>query len=90
MDKVTKHCYVSGLVQGVFYRASTVNKAKQLQVTGWIKNLADGRVEALLSGDTQNVEDLLEWMKVGPEQAQVDGIEITKLDWQGHTDFTVH
>lgn len=78
--KISIKVSVSGRVQGVFYRDSTRRKANEFSVTGWVKNLEDGRVEALLSGDKKNVEALIDWMKVGPPAAQVTHVKIENIE----------
>ncbi len=70
---------VSGKVQGVFYRASTARVAEQLQLRGWAKNLADGRVEVLALGSPAAVERLGEWLRQGPPRARVDAVEMSEL-----------
>ena len=61
--QVCRRCLVSGKVQGVFYRASTAERARELGVTGYAKNLPDGRVEVLACGDEAAVQQLLDWLK---------------------------
>ncbi len=80
--KICKRCLVSGKVQGVFYRASTAERAKQWGLTGYAKNLPDGRVEVLACGDEAAVQQLVEWLKQGPPMAEVSGVAVedTKLD----------
>ena len=73
--KICKRCFVSGKVQGVFYRASTAEEARRLGVTGYAKNLPDGRVEVLACGDEAAVQQLVEWLKQGPPLAKVSGVE---------------
>ncbi len=82
-EKVRVRIIVSGLVQRVFFRSSTVEKAKEFGVCGWVKNLPDGRVEAVFEGDRQNVEKAVEWAKKGPPRAQVDGFEVNWQEYQG-------
>ncbi len=65
---------ISGRVQGVFYRQSTLQKAQALELTGWVKNLADGRVEAVACGREENLLRMLEWLKVGPPAANVNEV----------------
>ncbi len=72
---VTLHCFVSGRVQGVFFRSSTQNEASQLGLTGWVRNLPDGRVEVLAQGDSEAIEQLRSWLEVGPRHASVSDIE---------------
>jgi acylphosphatase len=70
------HIFISGKVQGVYYRQNTLHKAQELNVMGWIRNLKDGRVEATLEGEREHVDKLLDWCKDGPEYAIVTNIEI--------------
>ena len=74
--KICKRCFVSGRVQGVFYRASAAERAKALGVTGHAKNLADGRVEVLACGEEVAVKELCEWLWQGPPAAKVESVEI--------------
>lgn len=64
-------CYVTGKVQGVFFRANTQEKARSLHLVGWAKNLADGRVEVLACGEQQEVEQLLVWLWEGSPESTV-------------------
>ncbi|MEM3403315.1 MAG: acylphosphatase [Nitrososphaeria archaeon] len=75
MSKVRAHLFISGRVQGVFYRDSMRRKAIEYQVFGWVRNLPDGRVEAILEGDSSQVDKIIEWCKKGPPYAQVDRVE---------------
>ena len=68
--------FVKGKVQGVFFRQALKVKAKQNNVFGWVKNLIDGRVEAVLEGDEENVNILVEWCHGGPANARVEDVEI--------------
>ena len=70
--KVCKRCLVSGRVQGVFYRASTKDRARELGVAGYAKNLPDGRVEVLACGEEEAVQELIEWLWQGPPTAKVE------------------
>ncbi|HET7175306.1 MAG TPA: acylphosphatase [Gammaproteobacteria bacterium] len=74
--QVCKRCLVSGRVQGVFYRASTAERARALGVTGHAKNLPDGRVEVLACGEEATVAALCEWLWQGPPAAKVTAVEI--------------
>lgn len=76
MDKVCRHIYLSGRVQGVGFRAFTRRNAQKLGVSGWVKNLSDGRVEAVIYGDRDKVEDLISRMETGPSLAEVEDIEV--------------
>lgn len=70
---------VSGRVQGVFFRASTRDRARRLDLDGHARNLDDGRVEVLASGTSEALAALEEWLRVGPPAARVDGVEIRTL-----------
>jgi acylphosphatase len=73
-------CYVSGQVQGVFYRASTRHEAERLGLTGYARNLRDGRVEVLACGVKSSVEDLCAWLAKGPAHAQVNNVSCEATD----------
>ena len=77
------HVFISGKVQGVFFRSSTKDMAKKLGLFGWVRNLADGRVEAVFEGEKDAIEKMLEWCKVGPEYARVTGIEVIWEEFKG-------
>jgi acylphosphatase len=68
---------VSGKVQGVFFRDSTREKAESLALVGWVRNLPDGRVEAVFEGSPENVREMLEWCETGPPHAEVESVETT-------------
>ena len=72
--------HVSGRVQGVSFRAWTANEAKTLGVVGWVRNLPDGRVQALLQGESEQVEALLGRMRRGPSHAKVTAVERAESD----------
>ena len=78
--KKTKQVLVSGRVQGVFFRAWTKEKAEILGVTGWVRNLSDGRVEALFQGDENVVEEMVQWCRKGPPMASVAEIRFIDAD----------
>ena len=71
-------------MQGVFYRESMCRKAAELGVTGWVRNRRDGSVEAMLQGDEETVQRMLEWARRGPEMAQITDMEVE----QGSGSFT--
>jgi acylphosphatase len=75
-DHERAHVYVSGDVQGVFFRDSTRQKAHQLGLSGWVKNLPDGRVEALFEGPSQEVREMVRWCEQGPPHAAVENVEV--------------
>ncbi|MEZ5523905.1 MAG: acylphosphatase [Pseudomonadales bacterium] len=82
MAKVCVHAYVSGKVQGVWYRQSTKEQALAQGVTGWAKNLADGRVETLLCGDEEAVNRVRDWLHEGPELAVVEAVQATQVAYR--------
>ena len=88
-EKICIHCFVSGKVQGVWFRASTQDKAKELGLTGWARNLADGRVEVIACGDREKIDELHEWLKLGPELAEVSEVMREEIEWQEHERFGV-
>jgi acylphosphatase len=69
-----RHVLVSGLVQGVGFRYSCRTEALRVGATGWVRNLPDGRVEAVVSGDAADA--LVAWLRVGPPGSRVDDIEV--------------
>ncbi len=77
------HLYVSGFVQGVGYRAYVRSKAKKLGLTGWVRNLSDNRVEAILQGEKEKIEKLLKLCNRGPFFAKVSNIVV---DWENSTE----
>jgi acylphosphatase len=70
------HLFISGRVQGVFFRANTWKTARSLGLTGWVRNLPDGRVEVILEGDAEAAAKMLAWCQEGVPPARVDGVEI--------------
>ena len=76
MALVGRHVSVTGRVQGVFYRAWAQGEARELGVSGWIRNCADGTVEAHLSGEEHDVERMIERMRRGPSNARVDQVDV--------------
>ena len=75
MAIVCKRCLIDGRVQGVFYRASAYEQANRLGVHGWVRNLDDGRVESLIQGTGQQVDEMIDWFWVGPKQSQVTSVQ---------------
>ena len=81
--KVRAHVLVSGRVQGVFFRANTGKNAKLHNVTGWVRNLTDGKVEAVFEGEEEAVVSVIEFCKRGPPGSYVSGLDVTWQDWTG-------
>ena len=81
---VTRHLIIGGLVQGVRYRESRREAADAQGVTGWVRNRLDGSVEAMVQGEADRVDALIDWCRRGPPQARVEGVEIE--DGEGRYD----
>lgn len=80
--KKRAHLYISGRVQGVFFRATTREEAKKRGVTGWVKNLPDGRVEAIFEGEEEKVNEMIDFCHKGPSSARVDDVEVSWEEYQ--------
>lgn len=87
--KQTMHCLISGRVQGVFFRAETREQALLYGLTGWVRNLPDGRVEVMASGDEENLAQLSKWLKTGPDLAHVMDTNCRIVDYQPFDDFAI-
>jgi acylphosphatase len=77
MEQVRAHVLIAGRVQGVSFRAYTRDRARAASVEGWVRNLPDGRVEAVFEGSRQAVQRLVSWCYSGPTHAQVEKVEVT-------------
>lgn len=77
------HVWVSGWVQGVFFRAHTRDTALSLGLKGWVRNLPDGRVEAVFEGDNEALNKMISWCHKGPASARVDDVEV---EWEESTE----
>jgi acylphosphatase len=81
---------ISGRVQGVCFRIETERAAEKFSVYGWVRNRRDGTVEALFEGNSQNIDDILQWCKEGPPLAVVSNVEVIEEPYQAEfKDFTV-
>ncbi len=78
-DLVRAHVWITGRVQGVFFRQETARAARTRGVAGWVRNLPDGRVEAVFEGEAGAVDALLSWAAAGPPMANVAHVEI---EWE--------
>jgi acylphosphatase len=88
--KARAHVYVSGRVQGVFFRSETQDEARRHGIAGWVRNLPDGRVEAVFEGEKENVEKLIEFSRRGPPGAKVTKADVTWEDYTGQfKSFTI-
>ncbi|MFQ5940532.1 MAG: acylphosphatase [Nitrososphaerales archaeon] len=84
------HVLIKGKVQGVFFRQNMRIVSKRHKVNGWVRNLKDGRVEAVLEGDEMKVSEVIEWCHAGPAEANVDDIKLEYEPYTGEFDsFTV-
>ena len=78
-EQTQAHVYISGRVQGVNYRYYTRQRAIELNIYGWVRNMIDGRVEAILQGDESQIMKMLKWCEKGPPSARVVDVEV---DWE--------
>jgi acylphosphatase len=89
--KVRARVLISGRVQGVYFRQSTLAEARGLGVTGWVRNLMDGRVEAVFEGDEHSVKMLVDYCRSGPSKAVVKNVVVSYGPFKGEfPSFTVH
>ena len=83
MGKRRVHVFISGRVQGVFFRAYTRDAALRAGVSGWVRNMRDGRVEAIFEGDGENVRKMIEWCNEGSPMGRVDNVEVREEVYTG-------
>jgi len=83
MEHLRAQVVIQGLVQGVFFRASTREEAMRLNVGGWVRNLPDGSVQALFEGEKKKVEEIIGWCHKGPSGARVSRVEINWEPYKG-------
>lgn len=74
--RICKRCFVSGRVQGVFYRATAASKARELGIDGYATNLPDGRVEVLACGLERTVDEFIEWLWIGSSASSVTAVDV--------------
>jgi len=90
-DKAQVHMVISGRVQGVFFRGAAAQEARALGLSGWVRNLPDGRVAIVAEGGRRNLEMLLAWAHQGPPAARVEEVEVEWSEYEGKLDgFEVH
>ncbi|SHM08870.1 acylphosphatase [Phytopseudomonas punonensis] len=89
MTVVCQHAYVEGRVQGVGFRQSTAMEARRLQLSGWVRNLPDGRVEVFFEGEEGAVSSLAKWLELGPPGARVVSLSLQERPLQGAQGFVV-
>jgi len=88
-ERVRAHVFVSGRVQGVYYRANTRDAARERGVDGWVRNLDDGRVGAVFEGDREAVESMVEWCHEGSPRARVDDVAVEYEAPEGERGFRI-
>ena len=88
--KARAHVFVTGRVQGVFFRSTVADLAESLDLAGWVRNLSDGRVEAILEGERSHVEKAVDFCRRGPPGAHVHDLEVNWEAWQSEfSDFKI-
>ncbi|MBE0512204.1 acylphosphatase [Candidatus Bathyarchaeota archaeon] len=88
--KVRAHVFVSGRVQGVFFRSETSYEAERRNVAGWVRNTSDGRVEAVFEGEKEDVEKVIDFSRRGPLGARVTKVDVRWEDYSGEfRDFKI-
>jgi acylphosphatase len=83
------HVWISGEVQGVFFRHETRHRARAEGLAGWVRNLPDGRVEAVFEGPDESVERMVRWCHRGPSGAEVGEVEVLREEPEGDHGFEV-
>ena len=86
---ICRHYYVSGKVQGVFFRAHACSEAEHLGVTGWVRNLPDGRVEVMALGTAAQLDAFAAWLAIGSPLAKVAAVESETVAWQSFDRFKI-
>lgn len=81
-EQTRAHLRIYGKVQGVFFRANTRDRCRERGLTGWVENLRDGSVEAIVEGPPEAVEEVAEWARSGPPRARVEELNV---DWEEPT-----
>ena len=83
------HLKIHGLVQGVFFRQSTQQKARELGISGWVRNCEDGTVETQAEGDETALQRFVEWCHDGPQRAEVDRVDVTPAALKNFSGFEI-
>lgn len=87
--KVRAHILISGRVQGVFFRSTTRHIALSFGVKGWVRNLPDGRLEAVFEGEKDAVEKTIDFCRTGPPGAHIDSVDVKWEEPKGEDEFEV-
>jgi acylphosphatase len=80
---------VHGMVQGVFFRVETRDRARSLGLSGWVTNAPDGTVRAVFEGDDERVESMVDWCRRGPSGASVDEVDVSWAEAEGEQGFSI-
>ena len=89
--KIRAHVFIRGKVQGVYFRQNTKQAATRRGVTGWVRNLPDGRVEAIFEGYNADVNEVIEWCHVGPAKSKVEDVDVIFEKYTGElANFTIN
>ncbi len=88
-DEERAHVFVSGHVQGVFFRDATREQAEALGLSGWVRNTEDGRVEAVFEGESEAVRQMIDWCESGPSSADVEDVSVENEQPEGISGFEV-
>ena len=89
--KSRAHVFITGRVQGVYFRQNTKQVATRHRIAGWVRNLPDGRVEAVFEGEEMDVNEVIEWCHVGPHKAKVLDVRVWFEKYTGEfADFSVN
>ena len=89
MERLRRRVVAHGLVQGIWFRESARRRADELGIAGWVRNRADGAVEAELEGPPEDIEVLTDWFRRGPSGAQVERLEVEEAAPTGEAGFSV-
>lgn len=87
MTEARARITIRGRVQGVFFRVETRERARSLGLTGWVRNVPDGSVEAVFEGDREKIESMLAWCRRGPDLAEVDDVDVAWEEPSGEEGF---
>jgi len=88
-NRLCMRFYISGKVQGVWFRASAKEEAVKLQISGWARNLIDGRVEVFACGTKMQLEEFYAWLQHGPQFAEVNEILCDIVSWEEYSGFDI-
>jgi acylphosphatase len=89
-ERIRRRAIVHGRVQGVFFRDTARQKARELGVSGWVRNRSDGTVEAVVEGEPHAVQEMLQELRAGPPRAHVDRVDVTEEPPEGLSGFQIY